>query len=95
MEWSQESLGYPLKKDEDGNVLTHRGNPIVRGFNPAQQRHRRLVSTKDKAILKAENIKHYFDDSKYKMMNYMSELGPPTKYNSDLTKKQWKRIQKA
>ena len=29
------------------------------------------------------------------MMNYMNELGPPTKYNSELTKKQWKRIQKA
>ena len=51
------------------------------------------MSTKDKDILKAENIKHYFDDNKYKMMNYMNELGPPTKYNpKELSKKQWKRI---
>ena len=54
VEWSQESLeNNKIKKDEDGFILTHRGNPIIRGFNPGQQRHRRIVSTKDKDILKA------------------------------------------
>ena len=34
MEWSQRA-SKPPKKDEDGNLLTHKGNVIRRGFNVA------------------------------------------------------------
>ena len=53
------------------------------------------MATNDPAILGSDNLKQLFNEDKHKITNYISELGPPTKKTPEISKQQWKRIQKA
>ena len=87
--------GKGKKRDECGNLLTHKGNVIKRGFNPGQQKKQRIVSTNDPGLLQHATLQHLFDESKHKMSSYIETMGPPRKKRPDLSKQQWRRIQRA
>lgn len=100
VEWSVEESqaardGRVKKRDEHGNLLTHKGNVIKRGFNPGQQQKQRIVCTNDPELLNHTTLQKRFDESKHKMSSYIATMGPPRKKRPDLSKQQWRRIQRA
>ena len=40
-------------------------------------------------------LKHLFDEDKFKIKNYITQIGPPTKKTAELNDRQWRRIAKA
>ena len=84
VEWSDdENLKY---RNEQGQILTHKGNVIRRGFFVNKQKKARIVSTNDPQLLNHATLQNLFDDNKHRMSNYIGKIGPPKKRRADLSK---------